>query len=43
MQCHYDYDNGGKRKEYGNMIHDYLAACYRNWNEEKLFYKKDNL
>ena len=40
IRCHYDYDNGGKRKEYGSMIHDYLAACYRNWNEQKLIYKK---
>lgn len=39
-RCHHDYDNGGKRDEYGQMIRDYLRRCYRNWDEKKLVYDK---
>lgn len=38
--CHHDYDNGGKREEYGRMIRDYLRAHYKNWDEKKLVYDK---
>lgn len=40
MRCHHDYDNGGKRKEYGQIIRDYLAGIYPDWEEEKLIYRK---
>lgn len=39
-QCHHDYDNGGKREEYGVLIADYLRACYKNWDKMKLTYEK---
>lgn len=41
-KCHDDYDNGSKREDYGKMIADYLKACYRNWDEKKLIYRKDS-
>lgn len=40
LQCHHDYDNGGKREEHGKMIRDYLSRHYRNWNEKDLIYDK---
>lgn len=39
-QCHHDYDNGGKRKDYGTMIKAYLKFRYDDWDEEKLYYNK---
>lgn len=38
--CHSEYDNGDKRKEYGQMIKDYLKGWYPDWNEESLIYNK---
>ena len=38
--CHYAFDNGGKREEYGKMIADYLRAWYKNWDGMKLTYEK---
>ena len=40
QQCHDDFDNGSKRAENGQMIQDYLKACYKNWDEQKLYYNK---
>ena len=39
-KCHNDFDNGGMREEYGQMIRDYLKGCYKNWNEKDLVYDK---
>ena len=40
-ECHHDFDNGDKRKEYGEIIKNYLQGEYgSNWSEEKLIYKK---
>lgn len=39
-KCHNALDNGDKRQEYGNMIEGYLKSCYRNWNPDKLIYRK---
>ena len=40
QDCHFQYDNGGKREEYGEYIKDYLRGWYKNWNEEDLVYNK---
>lgn len=42
QQCHDDFDNGSKRAENGKLIRDYLKACYKNWDEQKLYYNKYN-
>lgn len=39
-RCHHDYDNGGKRKDYGAMIECYLKYRYDDWDKEKLYYNK---
>ena len=41
-KCHHEYDNGGKRQEYGERIKKYLQSQYENWNEKKLVYDKWN-
>ena len=39
--CHYDYDNGFKRKTYGEKIEEYLKTYYGDtWNKKDLIYKK---
>lgn len=38
--CHFKYDNGGYRKEFGRYIRDYLNSTYKNWDEKKLVYDK---
>lgn len=40
VQCHTEYDNGHKRKEYGEFIRNYLSWCYPNWNEKQLIFDK---
>lgn len=40
FDCHMEYDNGRKRKEYGDYIRQYLQWQYTDWNEEKLKYDK---
>ncbi len=42
MDCHHKYDNGNSRASIGYKIQSYLNACYENWNEEDLIYKKYN-
>lgn len=37
--CHRLYD-GERRKEYGEIIRDYLKNIYPEWDESKLTYKK---
>ena len=39
-QCHYDFDNGSKRKEYGQIIKDYLDMYYPGFPDEKRRYHK---
>lgn len=38
--CHHDYDNGGKRQEYGAIIRNYLKGQYPGWDETKLRFDK---
>lgn len=38
--CHIAYDNGHKRREYKELIRNYLMSRYRNWNEKDLIYDK---
>jgi len=40
IKCHHDYDNGDKRKEYGEIIREYLQSHYPDWNESNLKYDK---
>lgn len=40
IRCHHEYDNGKKRKEYAEIIRNYLMKCYEEWNEEDLIYRK---
>lgn len=37
--CHRLYD-GERRKEYGEIIRNYLQELYPEWNEKKLIYQK---
>lgn len=39
-KCHNEFDNGCNREEYRIMIEKYLKACYKNWNEQNLYYHK---
>lgn len=39
-QCHNDFDNGSKRKEYGQIIKDYLDMHYPGFPDEKRRYHK---
>lgn len=41
-KCHRKYDFGTReeREEIGQIIEDYLRSCYKNWDKEKLVYKK---
>lgn len=42
-RCHHNYDNGGQRKEIGNIIRSYLKMQYgETWCEEELIYRKGN-
>ena len=38
--CHADYDNGSKRKDYGDYIRNYLKWHYTDWSEKDLVYDK---
>lgn len=38
--CHHRYDNGDMQEEYGKKIESYLKSIYKDWNKEKLIYKK---
>lgn len=40
--CHFNYDNGFKREEYGKIIKEYLQYIYstNGWNEDDLKYTK---
>lgn len=40
--CHRKFDQGTaeERAEIGAMIEDYLKSCYRDWDKEKLVYRK---
>ena len=41
LRCHEDFDNGFKREEIENYIHDYLKSIYgTSWCEEDLIYNK---
>lgn len=41
IKCHDEYDNGPKRAEYAQRIHDYLQLVYGDcWNEKDLIYSK---
>ena len=40
IQCHYNYDQTDKRPQYKEFIRNYLKSKYKDWNEEKLIYKK---
>jgi predicted CXXCH cytochrome family protein len=40
LECHEEYDNGSKRKEYGEKIRKYLKDHYPGWDESKLIYRK---
>lgn len=40
LQCHNDYDNGLKLKEYKEIIKEHLKGEYEGWNEKDLYYKK---
>lgn len=40
QRCHYDFDNGSKRKEYGMIIKDYLDMYYPGFPDEKRRYHK---
>jgi len=40
LEEHHDYDNGGKRKEYGEKIREYLMSKYPGWDESKLIYRR---
>lgn len=39
-ECHTRYDNGDKRREYGEFIKSYLTWNYPNWDEKDLVYDK---
>lgn len=41
-QCHRKYDNGTReeRKEIGEKIEDYLKSKHKDWNKEKIVYRK---
>lgn len=39
-ECHADFDNGNKRKDYGDYIRNYLKWQYADWNEKDLIYDK---
>lgn len=38
--CHYEYDNGSKRKEHGKTIESYLRSQYPYWNRGDCIYSK---
>lgn len=40
IRCHHEYDNGGKRDEYGAIIEAHLRSHYTNWDRSKLRYNK---
>ena len=40
LECHQAYDNGGKRKDYGDFIRNYLRWQYPRWDEAALIYDK---
>lgn len=40
LECHQAYDNGDKRKDYGDFIHNYLKWHYPGWDVKNLIYDK---
>lgn len=42
-ECHRDFDNSERRKEYKRIIRWYLKKKYENWNEKELTYNKWNI
>lgn len=38
--CHFNYDNSDKRKEYREIFKQYLKEKYQDWSEEDLVYNK---
>lgn len=39
-QCHADFDNGHRRKDFGDYIRNYLKRYYTGWNTQELIYDK---
>ncbi len=39
--CHLLYDQSDNRAKMGEFFKDYLKSKYPEWDEEKLFYKKE--
>jgi 5-methylcytosine-specific restriction endonuclease McrA len=39
--CHMLYDQSDNRAKMGEFFKDYLKSKYPEWDEEKLFYKKE--
>ena len=39
---HREFDQGSKRQYYREYLRRYLQSCYPDWNEERLYYRKDN-
>ena len=40
--CHRDYDQTDKRMAYRKIIREYLQSKYPDWDESKLYYRKEN-
>lgn len=40
LEEHHDYDNGGRRKEYGEIIKAYLDQQYPGFPDEKRIYNR---
>ena len=43
LNCHNRFDNGDKRKEFGDIIREYLKTQYPGWDEKTLVYRKWSL
>lgn len=43
-ECHFEYDFGKQTNQYRIYTENYLKRIYgRNWNKEKLIYKKERV
>lgn len=40
IECHHEYDNGTKRKEYGEIIRQHLDRHYPDFPNDKRFYNR---
>jgi len=40
LEEHHDYDNGGRRKEYGEIIKAYLDQQYPGFPDEERIYNR---